>query len=78
MCISQEVYIQHPICITNLLYKTLKEPRKMGYQINKYHWFVMNKIVKGKHFIILWNYDDLNMLHVDSGIESSVISDIDA
>ena len=38
----------------------------------------MNKIFKGKQFIILWNSDDLKMLHIDSDIVSSVLSDIDA
>ena len=38
----------------------------------------MKKIVKGKQCTILWHVDDLNMLHVDSEIVSSVLSDIDA
>ena len=38
----------------------------------------MNRIVKGKQLTIFWNVDDQKMLHVDSNIVSSIISDIDA
>ena len=38
----------------------------------------MNKIFNSKQFIILCNVDDLKMSHVDSGIASSILADIDA
>ena len=50
---------------------------QMGYKRNNYDWFVMKKIVKGKQCTILWNVDDLNMLHVDSDIVCRVLADID-
>ena len=37
----------------------------------------MKKIVKVKHCIIIWNVEYIKMFHVDSGIVSSVLSDID-
>ena len=49
----------------------------MGYQRNKYDWCVMKKIVKGKQFTILWYVDNIKLLHVDSDILYSIISDID-
>ena len=50
----------------------------MGYQRNKYYWCVINKIVRGKQCTILSYFDDLKVLHIYSGILSSVLSDIDA
>ena len=50
----------------------------MGHQRNKYDWCVMNNIVNGKICTILWNVYDLKMSHVDYGIVSSVLADIDA
>ena len=50
----------------------------MGHQRNKYDWCVMNNIVNGKICTILWNVYDLKMSHVDYGIFSSVLADIDA
>ena len=38
----------------------------------------MKNIVKGKQWNILWHVGYQNMLHVDSGILSSVFADIDA
>ena len=38
----------------------------------------MNKKINYKQFTILWNVDNLNMSHVDPGIFSRVIAEIDA
>ena len=37
----------------------------------------MKKIVNGKQCTILWHVDNLNMCHVDYGIISDVLADID-
>ena len=36
----------------------------------------MKKLVEGKQCTIIWHVDDLKMLNVNSGIVSSVLSDI--
>ena len=50
----------------------------MSYQRKKYDQCFINRISKGKQCIVIWNVDDLKMLHVDSDIPPSVLSDIDA
>ena len=50
----------------------------MGYHRNKYYWFVMNNLFKGKKFTIIWHDDDLKMSHVDFDTVSSILADIDA
>ena len=57
------------------LFKILEE---MDYQRNESDWCVMNIIVNGKKFTILWHFDDLKMSHVGSKIVSSFLADIDA
>ena len=69
--------IYAPLEESPLFWKNLQDPRKMGYQRNEYYWSVTNKIVKGKQCIILWHVDELNVLHVDSDIVSSVLAEID-
>ena len=49
----------------------------MGYQRNKYNWFMMKNIFKGKQCTILWHYDDLKMPHVDSDVVSFDLTYID-
>ena len=58
--------------------KLAKSLEDMGYQRNKYEWCVMNKSVTNKQFTILWHFDYLKMSHVDPGIFSSVLADIDS
>ena len=49
----------------------------MVYHINEYDWCVMKTIVNGNQCTIIWHVDYLKMLHFDSDIFSSIISDID-
>ena len=56
--------------------KLSKILEEMGYQRNKYDWCILKKIVNGKKWTILWNVDNLKMLHVDSNILSSILDDI--
>ena len=51
---------------------------KLSNILEKWSTRETNMIGKGKQCIRLWHVDDLNMLHVDSNIVSSVFSDIDA
>ena len=57
--------------------KTIQKYRVNGITEKKYDLCVMNNIVKGQQCTILWNFDDMKMLHVDSDIISGIISDID-
>ena len=50
---------------------------KMVYQRNKYNWCVMNKIIKGEEYTILWNVNGLKMLHVYVKDVSVILADID-
>ena len=50
----------------------------MSYQRKKYDQCFINRISKGKQCTVIWNVDDLKMLHVDYDISPSVLSDIDA
>ena len=61
-----------------LLWIFFQKSRRNGLRENKNKCCTMKKIVKGKQCTILWHVDDLNMLHDDSEIVSSVLSDIDA
>ena len=58
-----------------VLSKVLEE---MGYLINEYDWYIMNKIIYSKQCTILWNADDLKTSHIDPDVISSVLADIDA
>ena len=48
----------------------------MVYQRNRYDFYVMTKIVKGKQCTISWHVNDMKILHADSDIVSGVLSDI--
>ena len=50
----------------------------MVYKRNEHNWCGMKNIVKVKTCTILWHVDNIKMLHVDSNVVSSVLSDIDA
>ena len=54
--------------INTILDKTFQETRKNGLSEKKYDWCVMNKFFKVKKCTIIWNVDNLKMLHVDSAI----------
>ena len=77
VCIIQEGCLWHPRGIAALLDKNSKCIDKLGYQRNEYDWCTMNKNFKGKQCTIIWKVDDLKIWHVDSGILSSIIADID-
>ena len=64
--------------ISNILEKLSKSLEKTDYQRTKYDWCEMKKMFKGKQWTIIWHVDDLNMLHVDSDVVSSILADIDA
>ena len=49
----------------------------MGYQINKYNWCVINKIIDNKQRGILWHVNDLKTSPVDRVIVSRVLVEID-
>ena len=78
VCRIQEFYLWHPICVTTLLGELSKRLEEMGYQRNKYDWWVMNKTIDNKKCTILWNIDDLKTSYVDPDVIYSVLADIDA
>ena len=57
--------------------KLSKSLEKIVYLRNKYNWCVMNNIIKGKQWTIIWHINNMKMSHIDSDVVSGVISDID-
>jgi hypothetical protein len=49
-----------------------------GFEINPHDCCVANKMIDGKQCTILWHVDDLKMSHVDPGVNTKVITMIDA
>jgi hypothetical protein len=51
--------------------------QEWGFVINPYDWCVANKIVDRKQHTILWQVNDLKILHVDHKVVSSFIGQLD-
>ena len=72
---NKDVYgtLEASLLFWGKLSKILEE---MEYHINKYDWYVLNKVIGDKQCTILWHDDDLETSHVDPAVISSVLADI--
>jgi hypothetical protein len=44
-----------------------------GFEANPYDSCVMNRMVDGKQWTVLWHVDDLKISHVDSAVNERVL-----
>lgn len=44
-----------------------------GFACNPYDWCVVNKVIPGKQFSIVWYVDDLKLSHVDASVVDAVL-----
>ena len=44
-----------------------------GFKCNPYDWCVINKMINGKQFTILWHVDDLKLSHEDPNVVTQVL-----
>jgi hypothetical protein len=44
-----------------------------GFACNPYDWCVINKVIPGKQFTIVWYVDDLKLSHVDASVVDAVL-----
>jgi hypothetical protein len=81
---KQVLYVE----LKKALYGTLKasllfwkkltaELNKLGFEVNPYDWCVMNKMIDGYQCTILWHVDDLKISHVDPGVVTDVIKQLE-
>ena len=47
-----------------------------GFERNPYNFCVVNKVVNGKQFTVVWYVDDLKLSHVDSSAVDSMIETV--
>jgi hypothetical protein len=58
-----------------LFYKNIiKDLKRKGFKLNRYDPCVANKMVRGKHFTVLWHVDDLKMSHTQYDEVTSMIN----
>lgn len=55
------------------LSKTLED---MGFEVNPYYGCVMNKMVDGKQYTVVWHIDDLKVSHVDPKVITMVLDQL--
>ena len=76
VCGRKKGYIWHLISVAALLDKSFQDSRENGLSEKKYYCCVMNTIIKGKQFTILWHVGDKNVLYVGYDVVSEVLADL--
>jgi len=46
---------------------------KLGFKMNPYDWYCMNKMVDGNQLTILWHVNNLQISHMDSSVVSGLL-----
>jgi hypothetical protein len=44
-----------------------------GFKQNAYDWCMVNKVIDGKQFTILWHVDDMKLSHEDPGVVTHIL-----
>ncbi len=54
--------------------KLTAQLKEWGFVVNPYDWCVMNKVIDGKQYTVLWHVDDLKISHIDEAVVTDVIT----
>ena len=47
-----------------------------GFELNQYHICVVNKVVNGKHFTLVWYMDNNIVSHMEARVVEDLINDL--